>query len=44
MENGAILTGTNMTESAMVPVPINDETRKEIQEIHDQCVTVNGPL
>ena len=44
MENGAILTGTNMTESAMVPVPINDETRKEIHEIHDQCVTVNGPL
>ncbi len=38
------LTGNVMTESGMQPVPINDETRKEIQEIHDLCVTVNGPL
>jgi hypothetical protein len=38
------LTGNVMTEAGMQPVPINDETRKEIQEIHDLCVTVNGPL
>ncbi|HVI76135.1 MAG TPA: hypothetical protein VM683_14215 [Anaeromyxobacteraceae bacterium] len=38
------LTGKVMTESGMVPVPINDETRKEIQQIHDQCNMVNGPL
>jgi hypothetical protein len=36
--------GAFMTESAMVPVPLDETTREEIKEIHRQCTNVNGPL
>lgn len=36
--------GKIMTEAALQPVPIDDATRAEIAKIHEQCVTVNGPL
>jgi hypothetical protein len=36
--------GSFMTESAMVPVPLDEATREEIKAIHQQCVLVNGPL
>jgi hypothetical protein len=36
--------GAFMTESAMVPVPLDDATREEIKLIHGHCVDVNGPL
>lgn len=38
------LQGAVMTEATMAPVPIDEATRAEIQKIHAQCVTVNGPL
>lgn len=42
--DSSFLTGRVMTEAGMQPVPIDGQTRQEIQNIHDQCVTVNGPL
>lgn len=36
--------GKIMTEAALQPVPIDDATRAEIAKIHEQCVSVNGPL
>jgi hypothetical protein len=41
---GTNLTGKVMTEAGMQAVPIDEATRKEIEQIHAQCVTVNGPL
>ena len=41
--DNSFLTGKVMTEAGMVPVPINEEAREEIQKIHDLCTTVNGP-
>jgi hypothetical protein len=42
--DNSFLQGRVMTEAGMQPVPINEETREEIRKIHEQCVTVNGPL
>jgi hypothetical protein len=33
-----------MTEAPLQGIAITDSTRKEILSIHQQCVTVNGPL
>jgi hypothetical protein len=41
---GGNLQGQVMTEAGMQAVSINEATRKEIRKIHEQCVTVNGPL
>ena len=38
------LTGAIMTESDMEGISLNDATMDEIRDIHQQCVTVNGPL
>ena len=38
------LTGKRMTEAGLQGVGLNDATIDEIQNIHQQCVTVNGPL
>jgi hypothetical protein len=38
------LTGNVMTEAPLQGIAITDSTRKEILSIHQQCVTVNGPL
>ncbi len=42
--DNSFLQGKVMTEAGMQPVPVNEETREEIRKIHEQCVTVNGPL
>ncbi len=44
VETDTTFQGKVMTETDMVPVPISDVTRAEIRKIHEQCVTVNGPL
>jgi hypothetical protein len=38
------ITGKRMTEAGLQGVGLNDATRDEIQNIHQQCVTVNGEL
>ncbi|BDG01153.1 hypothetical protein AMOR_01490 [Anaeromyxobacter oryzae] len=44
VETDTSLQGKVMTEAAMQSVPLSDKTREEIRKIHEQCVTVNGPL
>jgi hypothetical protein len=44
MAAGTNLQGRVMTEAGMQAISIDDATRKEIQKIHEQCVTVNGPV
>ncbi len=44
VETDTSLQGSVMTEATMAPVPLDDATRDEIRHIHNQCVTVNGPL
>jgi hypothetical protein len=41
---GTNLQGRVMTEAGMQAISINDATRREIKDIHQQCVSVNGPL
>jgi hypothetical protein len=41
---GGLLTSDVMTEATMAPVTINASTRRAIQSLHQQCVTVQGPL
>jgi hypothetical protein len=41
---GGNLQGKVMTEAGMHAISLNDATRKEIERIHAQCVTVNGPV
>jgi len=44
MGNFNFLVGTVMTESPMVGVAITDSTRDDVRTIHQQCVTILGPL
>jgi hypothetical protein len=39
------LTGKRMTEAGLKGIPINnDDVREDIEKIHEECVSVNGPL
>jgi hypothetical protein len=40
----AELLGSVMTEAALQGIALTPSTRKEIREIHENCVKVNGPL
>ena len=42
--SGLNLKGKFMTQAVMPPISINKATKKEIESIHAQCVTVNGPV
>ncbi len=44
VETDTSLQGAVMTEATMAPVLINQATREEIRKIHEQCVSVNGPV
>jgi hypothetical protein len=44
MGNFNFLTGNVMTEATMGPITISDSTRDDIRAIHEQCITVQGPL
>lgn len=44
VETDTSLQGKVMTEAGMQSVPLNEKTREEIRAIHEQCVTVNGPV
>ncbi len=44
VETDTTLQGKVMTEATMAPVPLTAQARDEIRKIHEQCVTVNGPL
>jgi hypothetical protein len=41
---GGNLKGKFMTQAEMPAISINKTTKKEIENIHAQCVTVNGPV
>jgi hypothetical protein len=41
---GAFLSGTAMTEAPLQGIGLTDATENEIRAIHQQCITVNGPL
>jgi hypothetical protein len=43
-EDAAALTGNVMTEAPLQGIALTDSTRDEIRKIHEQCITVNGPL
>jgi hypothetical protein len=40
----AFLIGKVMTEAPLQGIALTESTREEIRSIHEQCVTVNGPL
>jgi hypothetical protein len=39
-----LFTGTVMTEAPLQGIALTESTRNEIRAIHQQCITVNGPL
>jgi hypothetical protein len=43
-DQAAFLLGNVISESSMQGIGLNDSTREEIRKIHEQCITVNGPL
>lgn len=44
MASGINLQGSVMTEAGMQAISLNPATKKEIEKIHEQCVSVNGPV
>jgi hypothetical protein len=42
--NVPLMTGNVMTEAPLQGIALTESTLKEIRTIHEQCVTVNGPL
>jgi hypothetical protein len=43
-DESAFLTGKVMTEAPLQGVALTDAARDDIRRIHEECVTVNGPL